>query len=249
MNYWSVPEFLSQTPLSPEWLVQELIPDFGWTLLVGPAKLGKSILSAQLAESLSLGKPFLGMPTAKVGKIVYVQADEPEREWWEQLKHLGMHDAPFHTVTDLPPYPLDHLETRHKLLEYLKPASFVIWDSLYKLCLIDQNTQTGVMSALSRVKQTTPCPFLILGHPRKPSKDLPGTEDPVWGMAGSAALAQDASAILGLDREGLSKKGRLLRDEKIPLVRDGRGRWVLGPTSIKLDLTLPIDHPLRSIHD
>ena len=49
-------------PYEP-WLVPGLLPGTGWTLLMAPSKVGKSILALQLAEALASGQDFIGFKT------------------------------------------------------------------------------------------------------------------------------------------------------------------------------------------
>ena len=70
-----------------EWLVDGLLPDTGWTLLVGKQGLGKSTFAMQLCNAIQEGKEFLGRKVQQ-RDVLFIQADSDTAEWRMMLKRI-----------------------------------------------------------------------------------------------------------------------------------------------------------------
>ena len=71
------------------WLVDRLVPAYGISIIYADPKIGKSIMSLQLAHALANGRPFLDRSVPKRFRVCYLQADEPPQEWAHQLQDIS----------------------------------------------------------------------------------------------------------------------------------------------------------------
>ena len=86
---------LSELP-PPEWHIDGLVPDTGFTLLYGPAGSGKSFAAMSMAMSLATGVDFLGHAVKKPARTLYVVGEgargmSSRVDAWKH--HHGHHDA------------------------------------------------------------------------------------------------------------------------------------------------------------
>ena len=78
----------------PSWTVDGLVPEIGFTLLVGRNQVGKTFLGLDLACSISLGRPWFVRETRQT-RVLYVDLEGIDNDritaWMEH-----------HSVTELP---------------------------------------------------------------------------------------------------------------------------------------------------
>lgn len=249
MKVWeTVPALLADPPAHEEFVLPGFIPGdpTAYVLIVAGAKLGKTTLATQMAESLTLGLPFLdGGPTgklapdepwvpAKPASVFYVQADCSIGEWWKHCK-LVCPSATFASVIA----PRQLLAGWNALawaklkqeIAQRKPR-VVIWDALESIvdpASMDINTPEGCHKALKVLRDASKTTNVILHHNNKASDK--GWKDKV---SGHHVLTGQASVIVSLQgrpghatmrvtgRYGLSERDYTLGSEgpKSP-------RWVL----------------------
>lgn len=89
---WSFP------PL--EYLVEGVIPE-GLSLLVGPPKLGKSLLCLNVATAVATGGKALCKADVQTGRVLYVDLDGSSRGTQRRLKALVQGDTKAETLKDL----------------------------------------------------------------------------------------------------------------------------------------------------
>jgi RecA-family ATPase len=155
------------------WLIEGLLPETGWTLLIGRRGLGKTTFALQLGLAIQGGTEFLGMPV-KQGNVLYLQADSPTEEWREIIRgrFTGQEMV---TVVDVENRCLDnpiYVEDLRKIVDRFKPA-LVVFDSLYNLTGKNINSDqvlqaiAAMKSVCQRVEQdrTVQIPFILIHHP------------------------------------------------------------------------------------
>ena len=80
-------------PLRAQWVVTDLIPARGCSLLAAPPKLGKSTLVRYLAWCVATGTRFLEYEIMEAGPVLWVTGDESRNElnagWQRILKTYG----------------------------------------------------------------------------------------------------------------------------------------------------------------
>ncbi len=220
MRYVRISKFVEeQDPI--EWLVADLLPSVGWTLLVGKQGLGKSTFAMQLCASLQSGRDFLERKVIQ-RDILYIQADSPTLEWREMLKRIAPKSTGF-TIVDVPAKCLGnpkYVDDIISLKNMIKPG-YLVFDSLYNLTSWAINTES-VLNPINVMKQIAfDVPWLLIHHP-------PQNES---RAAGHHSLAANCSNEWHLLKNKLRiEKGRLVKDKEILLSRNEQGLWVLKAT-------------------
>ena len=211
-----ISEFILEND-SVSWLVDNLLPNVGWTLFYGIRGLGKTTFAMQLCAALHDGLPFLERKTVKT-KVLYIQADSLVDEWREMLKRIAPHSRAF-TVVNVPnrcfgtPSNIDSLKF---FVEKTKPE-FIVFDSLYNLTAWPINTES-VLTPVNIMKDIAGnIPWLLIHHP-------PHNES---RAAGHHSLGGNCSNEWSLLKTKLKiEKGRLVKDKEILLSRDDNGLWI-----------------------
>lgn len=206
-------------------IVDGLLPDSGWTLLVGLPGVGKSTIAAQLCDSLQYGKPFLGMET-KQRKALYIQCDAPTEIWREQIRRIAP-DSEALTLVDVPDHALDHanyIEIIKRIILYVKPG-FLVFDALNSLTGKDINTKAGLQPIFLMNELTTigdrKLPWMLLHHPTK-SPHSRG----VNSASGFGGISAACSVHLTLSSNRLKvEKSKLSGKRSIDLSRTEEGLW------------------------
>jgi hypothetical protein len=208
------------------WLVDGLLPDVGWTLLVGKQGLGKSTFAAQLCNSIAKGDDFLERKTIKTA-VLYIQADSPTTEWREMLRRIAPKGI-WYTMVDVPSKCLsnpDYVTGIKNLIDKVQPG-FIVFDSLYNLTNLPINSE-GVLLHINLMKVLAGnSPWMLIHHP-------PHNES---RAAGHHSIAANCSNEWVLLRNKMKiEKGRLVKDKEILLSRDEHGLWTLKDTYSEYD--------------
>lgn len=195
------------------------------SLLFADPKVGKSILSVQLAHALGTGSSLLGKKVSRKWRVLYVQADEPEHEWIKQLRMLGLNDE-WSTVW-LPkwPPPMMHPMTYTELKKIVKDFEFVIVDSIFSLFGFPEITSPGQAGLIIRkLEELHQGPLWVIHHKRKSSPGVP--DQSTNSAAGSFALTGAASTLYDLGKSRLQARGRVVAAD-MPLRRSQNGLWLV----------------------
>ena len=213
-----------------EWIIDSLLPNIGWTLLVGKQGLGKSTFAAQMCAGIQLGVPFLGRKTLQ-RDILYIQADSPTIEWREMLKRIAPRSLGW-TMVDVPAKCLGnpaYVASITNLVEKVKPG-FIVFDSLYNLTSVPINSESVLVPINTMKTIAGTVPWLLIHHP-------PHAET---RAAGHHSVAANCSNEWHLLRNKLKvEKGRLVKDTELLLSRDDKGLWTSrDSTAISADVTL-----------
>lgn len=234
IKFYTCAEF-SKLPLpAPKWLIENLIPGDGWTLVYAYPKVGKSLFCAQVGHALATGTgSVLGFrPSPTPLRTLYIQADTPDRTFQEQVIKLCP-SSPMMVTLSCPPYaPERHRPLLDLLISDAKPQ-VIIWDCLNKLTTEDYNTMTGAARAIMRLTCLAPSvPFLLIHHARKPQREI--ADDTRIGGAGSFFLHSDANTTINLRMN--EHKGKVVRHNRVnedlymDAGRDERGAWIVAPS-------------------
>lgn len=235
-----VADYLASKADEPEWIVTGLVPADGLISLLARPKTGKSILAAQLLDSLASGTSFLDHRVVRPRRCLYVQLDCTPTEWRKQLRQLGGESWRWTTLDldEQPRYCLDDADQRKRLHEYIAAGGFdyVVWDALEKLTKADLNPVEGMRQALDRLAEIWRGPRLLIHHPRKPSGD--SIDRPSDAGAGSHYLGGEAAGTWVLTKNPtdhlkgtLSVEGRYM-DKTYHLRREpGTYLWLPAPTA------------------
>ena len=202
------------------WLVDGLLPDTGWTLLVGKQGLGKSTFAMQLCNALQDHTDFLGRKTQQ-RDVMFIQADSATAEWRMMLKRIAP-DSDGWTMVDVPAKCLDnaaYVELIKTWVPKVKPG-FIVFDSLYNLTGKSISTE-GVLVPIQAMKSIANAsgediPWLLIHHP-------PHNET---RAAGHHSIAANCSNEWHLLKSMIKiAKGRLVKDKSVLLSRLDNGLW------------------------
>jgi hypothetical protein len=163
-----------------KWLVEDLLPAGGMSLLAGKPKAGKSTLARQLALSVATGKPFLQRETQQ-GAVIYLALEEKRQEVKDHFRALGATGGELIKI-HYGSAPVAAMDEAKNLLQR-HPASLLIIDPLFKFTRVkDANDYAQMTAALE--------PILALARKT-------GTHVVCVHHAGKAERSDTADSILG----------------------------------------------------
>lgn len=223
-----------------DFIVDGLLPDAGWSLLVGLPGIGKSTFAIQLCAALHEGLNFLGMETRQ-RRCLYVQADTPTSIFREQVRKIAP-DSSALTLIDVPNAVLDssiYIDILHGIIRYVKPG-FLVFDALNSLTAKDINTKQSllaiaVMDDLARVNGKR-IPWMLLHHPTKNSASRG-----VNSASGFGGISASCSQHFSLLSNRLKiEKGKLSAKRNIELLKDAEGIWYRDDSYGDDELNMPL---------
>ncbi len=231
LKVWTAADFAAREFESPPWLIEGLIPGRGISMIFTWGKVGKSIMSVQLAHALTTGNDFLGRKPVKQYKVLYYTSDLPEDEWGEQLKLLSKNDN-WHTVWDMPGI-FNSLSRKEDLQKIVKEQKFeiVVFDSLISCSEpAELNDLNAVRLSLRKLREITQDkPSWLIHHKRKGMPGVPDRSN--VSAAGNFGLTAGVSTLIDLNpsidgREGsIEVSGRYVR-VSLDLKRGDNGLWL-----------------------
>lgn len=187
-----------------EWLVDELLPKRGTSLLIAGPKVGKSQLSRFLALRVADGGKFLRRKV-KVGKVLIVMLEEHPSNVIDQITSLNIENQKAVTIItrqNSNNYFLDTL----KYIEKEKP-DLVIIDTLVKFFNCDDinnyNKVINPMSQIETVAHQNGTHIMMIHHAKKSSN---GSSNDVLG---SQALFASVDSLLILHKHQGVKDGKI----------------------------------------
>ncbi len=187
-----------------EWIVDDLIPNGTLTILAAKPKVGKSILTLNLATALCQGHDFLGRKVQKT-KILIVQLEDPYSLLQDRLVKMGANSLDKADIDGIYLYRYKPVDT-----QFWGNLSLFVKDNDIGLVVIDPlifakggNEQEatdmgGFMLQVRDITRKTGTSVFLVHHHRK-GKGSQGDE-----VRGSSAIVGGADVILGLNREGES---------------------------------------------
>ncbi len=194
----------------PLWAIPHYLP-VGLTLFAGRAKLGKSFLALQIAQSVVTGGVALGEQATKGPVLFLALEDSPRRlkdrmqgqAWLPDQRQeadfmcLGDFDKQIGPLSD--PAGVDKLALQMQAKQY----RLVVIDTLSRAFRGDQNDQDTMARALSPLQAlalSMNCALVVIDHHKKKGEQG-GESDPILDVSGSVAKVGIADAIWGLYRE------------------------------------------------
>jgi hypothetical protein len=174
-----------------EWVVYNLIPARGITMIAGEPGAGKTWLALSLARSLTFGDDFLGRRT-QTAKVLYIDRENPLSLIRDRLQVLFGGSSEFRPwglwCPDEPPLIGDP-----RLLEFAQQAPVLIIDSMIRFHKADENSATQMAPVMASLRQlaTLGASIVILHHKSKSeTSSYRGSSDIVAGADAVFALAK-----------------------------------------------------------
>ncbi len=139
-------DLLTEPEDAVDWLLEDLLPAGGFSILASKPKVGKSTLARGLALAVARGEPFLGRATTK-GPVIYLALEEKRAEVKKHFRAMGATgDEEIHIFVSTAP--VDALEQIRAQVEELRPALLII-DPLFRFTRVkDGNDYAQVTQAL-----------------------------------------------------------------------------------------------------
>jgi RecA-family ATPase len=139
-------DLLNEPETTVEWLVEELFPSGGFSLLVAKPKVGKSTLARQLALSIARGDPFIGRWTTQ-GAVIYLALEEKRSEVRKHFRDMGA-TGEEEIYIFASAAPIDALAQIRAVAEERKPALLIIGPLFRFTRVRDGNDYAQVTQAL-----------------------------------------------------------------------------------------------------
>lgn len=199
-----------------EWIVEGLIPQGELSLIVGPPKIGKTLLGTALAVSVAAGEPFAGKFPVRQGAVLLIMEEDQASEIAFRLRILAKGIG-----RDLARLPIETLvRKRFRLgegiawlqgkLAALKPTLVVI-DSLSRVHSCRENDvgeMSSLLGPLAPMVEEHKSSLVLLHHVRKPQNGV--TSIDLNDVRGSGDLTAYARSNLLLGRDGTNWRLRVI---------------------------------------
>lgn len=217
-------ELMAMSFPAPEWVVPDLLPE-GLATITGRPKIGKSLLTLQLAMCVAEGKPFFDKPIVK-GVVLYLCLEDSPRRLQDRLKRMGCVDLTNIVFAfDWPKLNAGGNVALAKRIEADHPRLVVV-DTVGRafggvLDWNDYGTTTRILAPLQEMALKQRMTIHLVDHQRK----LNGQAefDPVEESIGSTGKAAVMDTLWGLYRKRgqkdatLKAVGRDLEEQSLAL--------------------------------
>ena len=194
---WS-PEDLYQTPEDrTPWLVHNLIPAVGTSIIGAPAKAGKSVMTRQLCAFVSQGRPFLGREVRQ-GQSLYVSTQETRGKIAQHFRELGgdKETTPFVSASGRIE-PRGALDRVSATLGQYPEIKLVVLDMIADLLPLHDTNDYGEMNKtfgqLRNLAEKHQIHVCVTHHSKKSE-----TENAAHAFIGSSAIAGSVDQLLRL---------------------------------------------------
>jgi archaellum biogenesis ATPase FlaH len=198
-KFLSVEELYQVPDEAINYIVSNLLPTSGLSILVGKPKAGKSTLARQLAVSVAQGQEFLKRETEQ-GVVLYMALEEKLSEIKAHFKALGL-TVGENVRTYCDPAMREALPRLEAALQTMPEVKLVIIDPILKFIKVgDSNDYVKVSDAfepLLKLCRTYDVHIMAVHHMKKRV-----AEDPMDNTLGSTALAAAVDTLIVLQRDG-----------------------------------------------
>lgn len=240
---WAAQDFFATVFPRPTWFVDQILPD-GLTLVVSPAKVGKTFLVGNVALAIGYGGNALNSPAYKATRsgVLYLDLEQEESRSQERWKGMLAGEPPPLSIR----YAFKWRRLGDGCLEALKrlldsaPAIGVVVIDVLSLIWPDEEKGGGnayhreyrVMSALREFAAEQKIALIAVHHTNRSV-----TADPLDRISGTAAMAgvPDVLWILSRDRDKSTGKlfvtGRRVQEVTIPLVWRPPAGWTIAASA------------------
>lgn len=193
---YTIQQFIEQPPNMQGWIVENLIPSGGMSVLAADPKSGKSTLVRNIIDTVTMGGIFLGRVCRKV-RTVYWCLEENEDEVREHFKRLGTRGQELvircgQTPKSIALQNLDADIREHK-------AQLAVVDPLFDVLNVEEaNAYSEVnreMKKLLSVGRKNECHILAVHHTNKAMGNMNAS-----GILGSQAIRASTNTNMMMKR-------------------------------------------------
>ena len=200
LAFVALADLLNEPAEAVEYVVNDLLPTGGLSLLAGKPKAGKSTLARCLALSVARGDHWLGRECQQ-GTVLYLALEEKRSEVRRHFAGLGAEDEPIHCFIERAP---QQEATRMLAAEFerYKPVLAIV-DPLAQFVRVkdgsDYSEVTRALEPLIEIARTSGVHIALVHHARKDTSGGPG--DDALGSVGFMG-GVDCGIILRRDWSG-----------------------------------------------
>jgi len=173
-KFYTLSELLDSKITEPPSLVPTLLYEQDNVIILGDAKIGKSLFSMQLALSLTAGEYFLDtLKVTKPCKVLYVQAEGKMFETYPRTKRMAK-EVPYKRGNllwgYLPLIPMDKPDSAKQFIQLLGDfrPDVIFFDPLYKLAstgsLVQDDVAIRIINSLDQIKYHYDATIIINHH-------------------------------------------------------------------------------------
>jgi AAA domain len=244
-----VEKMLTTTPPPVPWVVEPILAHGCVTMLAGREGRGKSMLALALAAAVGRATELLdvaGMPVALSGHVLYVDAENGEREAHRRVYGLSV-EAGALTYVEANGFDLkQHLDDLDQLVREREPKVLVL-DSLRSLAPgLDENDSLQVEQALRpivRLTQQLHISTLLLHHASRASGEYRGS-------TAIGAAVELGFTLSRIDDDPMASTRRKLACWKSRPAAEPEPRWLTIKPELSGDIMLceaaPYEPPRRA---
>jgi len=188
----------------PRYLWKGILPDSGLAVCAASKASGKTLLLLQLADAVSRGREFLGIPTT-AANVLFVELELSEAKTTQRLLKMGItttDELTFSYNTKIQQWPQgeEGLKTLRDLIEE-KNAELAIVDVLQRLWPMNADYNSyqdsyAVLSPLRQLANDLGVMIILVTHNRKMQ-----AADFLDGVMGSVGIVANADVVLSIQRQ------------------------------------------------
>ncbi len=202
--YTTMSDILGKDYPEPEWLITGLLPRGGICLFGGKPKAGKSLLTVNLAISLSTGGKAIGGVDVDKEPVLLLALEDTERRLKSRVAKMTLQGVDLKNLivcTNFRKFGAGGESDLEEMIQLHKPA-LVIVDTLKKIRAIEKSGKQiydadyEAIDAFNPFARKHKCTFIIVTHLRKLE-----AEDPFDTFSGSLGLTAAADTLWVLQRQ------------------------------------------------
>jgi len=165
MTFTFLSDLLAEDDENVSWLVDNMLPTGGFSVLAGKPKAGKSTLARNLALNVAQGGDFLDRKV-QAGPVLYLALEEKRAEVKKHFRDMGATGEEDICIF-ASSAPVDALQQVRAVAEQVKPALIII-DPLFRFARVrdsnDYAQVTQVLEPILRLARDTGCHVLCVHH-------------------------------------------------------------------------------------
>lgn len=195
---------LPDTDKKRGWVIEDMIQEESFNIIVGPAKSGKSAFSYGMAYCLQNGINFLDKKVEQCD-VLYLDFEIDTRDIKIRLERLKKYYGDDTKSFNIMPLIKNNFEfdyTLQRIKNILKKNTnikIVFWDNFYSFFTGNQNDATDVKKVLSAIRnEITGVSNIVICHANKASGQSGGSEDPLYAASGSAVFGNYAEQLISI---------------------------------------------------
>jgi len=198
---YSSEELLNTTFPDARFLVKDLIPKSGITILAGNPSCGKSWLLFEIARVVSEGIPLFGTFETEKSKVLYVDEETPAWEGQRRWKMLGgtNQDVSFMSLQG---FKIDDSFDRNKLLKICldREIEFLIFDAMRDVNSRNENDSKEAQELMDCFKEFTKKGITILTAHHLRKESFMNSREPNQVLRGSTSILANIDSLISVEK-------------------------------------------------